>query len=162
MAATLLDSYYIDHLPEGRFDVLINNESRPRLIEIFVNNVLPVARNERFWDLALPSRILKTATQASPEYVKRLFSQIQQHDPKLDRFVQAVFFAGSSSAGGDYYEMNEAANGVAYTKFCSINDFKKLAESRLSDSTLIFPARAAWMAVASGKKIFHDGRVADF
>jgi hypothetical protein len=57
--------------------------------------------------------------------------------------------------------MNEASHGVAYSKFCSIDALKELAEKRLADPALDFPARAAWMAVFNGKKIFERGGEAD-
>ena len=161
MAATLLDAYWIDHDPSGRNAVMINEADRHRLTEAFACNVLRAVEDEAFWALAMPGRILKTTTQCSSDLPHQIFSKLQSIEPALDRFAQAVFLAGYSSAGGDYYEMNEVSHRVAYSKFCSIDAMKEMAEIRLADPGLDFPARAAWMAVATGKKIFERGMEAD-
>ncbi len=161
LAATLLDAYWIDHDPSGRNAVMINDADRPRLTEAFALNVLRAVEIEGFWDLAMPGRILKTVTQCSSDMSNQIFAKLHSIEPDLDRFAQAVFLAGHSSAGGDYYEMDEASHGVAYSKFCSIDALKELAEKRLSDPSLGFPVRAAWMAVSTGKKIFENGKEAD-
>lgn len=109
---------------------------------------------ERVWDLAMPGRILKTTTQCSPELPHQIFTKLQFIEPGLDRFAQAVFLTGYSSAGGDYYEMNELSHGVAYGKFSSIDALKEIARKRIDDPALVFPFRAAWMAVLSGEKVF--------
>lgn len=161
MAATLLDSHWIDHDPSGRNAVMINEADRLRLTNTFALNVLLAVEVEGFWSLAMPGRILKTTTQCSSDLSQQIFTKFQSIEPALDRFAQAVFLSGHSSAGGDYYEMNEASHGVAYSKFCSIDALKVLAEKRLADPALAFPARAAWIAVATGKKIFERGGEAD-
>lgn len=161
MAATLLDAYWIDHDPSGRNAVMIKDEDRPRLTETFACNVLRAVEDEAFWALAMPGRILNTTTQCLSDLPHQIFSKLQSIEPALDRFAQAVFLAGYSSAGGDYYEMNEIGHGVTYSKFCSIDAMKEMAEIRLADPALDFPARAAWMAVATGKKIFERGMEAD-
>lgn len=161
MAATLLDSHWIDHDPSGRNAVMINQADRHRLTEAFACNVLRAVEDEAFWALAMPGKILKTTTQCSSDLPHQIFTKLQSIEPALDRLAQAVFLAGYSSACGDYYEMNEVSHGVAYSKFCSIDALKELAEKRLADPALGFPARAAWMAVATGKKIFESGKEAD-
>jgi len=161
MAATLLDAYWIDHDPSGRNVVMINDADRPRLTEEFALNVLRAVEVEGFWDLAMPGRILKTVTQCSSDLPHQIFTKLQSIEPNLDRFAQVVFLAGYSSAGGDYYELNEDLHRVAYSKLCPIDELKAHAEKRLSDLSLDFPVRAAWMAVLSGKKIFANGKEAD-
>lgn len=161
MAATLLDAHWIDHDPSGRNAVMINDADRPRLTEAFTVNVLRAVEVECLWGLAMPGRILKTVTQCSSDLPHQIFTKLQSIDPDLDRFAQAVFLAGYSSAGGDYYELNEDSHRVAYSKLCPIDELKAHAEKRLSDLSLDFPVRAAWMAVLSGKKIFANGEEAD-
>jgi hypothetical protein len=131
------------------------------LTESFVENVFIAIADVRFWDLALPGRILKTVTQCESDLPQKIFNKLTKIDPNLDRFVQAVFLAGYSSAGGDYYELNEASHRVIYSKLCPIDELKEHAEKRLSDPSLDFPVRAAWMAVKSGKQIYANGEVKD-
>ena len=161
MAASLIDAYWIDHDPSGRNAVMINDAARPRLTEAFAFNVLRAVEVEGFWDLAMPGRILKTVTQCSSDLPHQIFAKLHSIEPDLDRFAQAVFLAGHSSADGDYYEMNEKSHGVEYSRFCSIDALKELAEKRLADPSLDSQARAAWMAVSTGKKIFESGKEAD-
>lgn len=161
LAATLLDTHWIDHDPIGRNSLRIDEPNRQRLTESFAEHVLRAVDDVRFWDLALPGRVLKTVTQCESDLPQQIFSKLIKIDTNLDRFAQAVFFAGYSSAGGDYYEFNEATHRVNYSKLCPIEELKELAEKRLADSSLDFPVRAAWMAVKSGKQIFANGNEKD-
>jgi hypothetical protein len=161
MAATLLDSHWINHDPTGRNTVRINKVDRQRLTEIFAQQVSIAVEDERFWQIALPGRVLKTVTQCDSDLPQQIFSKLIKIDSNLDRFVQTVFLAGHSSAGGDYYELNEESHRVRYSKLCPIDELKELAEKRLADTFLDFPVRAAWMAVSNGKKIFENGKDAN-
>lgn len=161
MAATLLDAHWINHDPTGRNALMINEDDRQQLTESFAQQVLIAVEDLRFWELALPGRVLKTVTQSSSDLPEKIFSKLTKIDPDLDHFAQAVFLAGYSSAGGDYYELNEDSHSVTYSKLCPIDHLRTLAEKRLTDTSLDFPVRAAWMAVKSGKKIFENGREGD-
>jgi len=161
LAATLLDQHWVDHDPPGRNALMVSAASRDRLLEVFSKNVLVAVEQKSFWNLALPGRILKSLTHCEQPYAEQVFAKLKNIDPELDQFVLAVSLAGYSSAGGDYYEMNEVVHRVAYSKFCSFDKLQQHAQVRLSDPLLDYPARAAWMAIASGKKIFSNGVDAD-
>lgn len=160
MASTLLDVHLIDHDPNGRYELMINENDRQWLADEFAKNVLIAVGDAQFWELALPGKILKAVTQTVSDLPHQIFCKLTKIDTNLDRFAQAVFLAGRSSAGGEYYELNEDAHRVKYSKLCSIDELKAHAENRLADPLLDFPVRAAWMAVLSGKKIFESGEEA--
>lgn len=161
MAATLLDQHWVDKDPSGRNSVMVSNAERTRLLEIYAKNVLTAVEQKSFWDLALPGRILKSVTYCESDLAQQLFTKLKGIDSKLDQFALEVFRAGFSSAGGDYYEMSETAHRVLYSKFCTLDELRSHAQARLVDPSLDFPARAAWMAVVSGKKVFSNGVDAD-
>ena len=131
------------------------------MLEIYAKNVLIAVEQKSFWDLALPGRILKSVTYCESDLAQQLFTKLKGIDSKLDQFALEVFRAGFSSAGGDYYEMSETAHRVLYSKFCALDELRSHAQARLVDPSLDFPARAAWMAVVSGKKVFSNGVDAD-
>jgi hypothetical protein len=160
MATTLLDSYWLHLISEDKTHLVIDVNDRSRLIEIYANNVLLAVETAEFWNLAIPGRILKTVTQCDSDLPQQIFSKIKKIDPNLDRFAEAFIYAGHSTAGGDYFEFNDFSHPSEYNKLCPIEELKAHAEQRLLDPALDFPARAAWMAVASGKKIYASGEEA--
>ena len=122
-----------------------------------MSNKLPV---RGVFSKSSPDFILWALVLHVPKTCKLILKKIEQHDPKLDKFVETHLRNGSNCVKGKIYVLPEDLKHL--TAFTQLNHLKKLALNRLSDSTLDYPSRAAWQAIQEGRRVYgKDGSIPD-
>jgi len=127
-------------------------EHRELALEAFANNVENTAKHGNLFTKATPDLILLALARLRPERCKLVFESIQQTDPTLDNFVEAILKGGFDSHKGQTYRL--PTNHQELEHFIAIDDLKLLAAARLQDEALDYPVRAAWRALLEEKCIY--------
>lgn len=127
----------------------------------FFKNVLQASKSKEFFHLANPGYILWVLARTVPaKDCRKVYRALLSADPTLDYFATHFLQHSFDSTKGQIYSLPNDIERL--TAFCTLAEFKSHANSRLSDSKLDYPARAAWRAVAEGKKLYAvDGSNAD-
>ncbi len=153
-AVVAMESYVKDATDEGddRPVVKANPESKEQSLTVFAQNLLKAAASGALFDKLSSARILWFASRLVPGHCKPIYEAVRDLDPTLDRFVLALMEGGFDSVKGQVYEVPEDVDRVE--QFVTMAALREHAAGRLNDQTLVFPARAAWMAVAEGKAVY--------
>lgn len=147
-----------DTKPE--YHLLASMEKREQLLKVFSDNVEQAANEGNLFAKSSPDFILWALVLHVPKRCKHILKKIEQHDTKLDRFVEAHLRDGSDSVKGQIYALPEDLQCL--TAFAPLDYFKKLASARLSDLTLDYPTRAAWQAIQDERRVYgKDGSIPD-
>lgn len=155
----LIRSFLNDEKPRDAL-LLCPVSSKPRLVKRVAANMLVAAQTGTLLSINTPGFLLRNLARFSPSTCPKVFAAIKEHDETLDQFALAIFQRGfDSNKGQTYYLPEETAIIEAYA---SLEMLRAHATTRLADPKLAFPARAAWMAVDSGKDVYGvDGTFAD-
>jgi len=127
-------------------------EHREVALEAFANNVESTAKHGNLFTKATPDLILWALARLMPERCKLVFEAIQQTNPTLDSFVEAMLKGGFDSHKGQSYRLPKDIQELE--NFIAIDQLKLLAAERLTDEALDYPVRAAWRALLEGKCIY--------
>lgn len=127
-------------------------EERGPALEAFANNVKNTAQNGDLFAKSTPDLVLWVLTRLTPEHCKLVFEAIQQTDPTLDSFVEAMLKGAFDSHKGQSYRLPKNLDELE--NFIAIDSLKLLAAERLKDETLGYPVRAAWRALLEEKCIY--------
>lgn len=130
----------------------VEAEHRESALEAFANNVNSAAQDGDLFARATPDLILWVLTRLRPERCKLVFEAIQQTDPTLDNFVEAMLKGAFDSNKGQSYRLPK--NFQELENFIAIDLLKEFAVERLKDETLDYPVRAAWRALLEEKCIY--------
>lgn len=130
----------------------VQAEHREAALDAFANNVEREAQEGVLFARATPDLILWVLTQLRPERCKLVLDAIQQTDPTLDNFVEAMLKGSFDSHKGQSYRLPK--NLRELENFVSIELLKQLAAERLKDETMDYPIRAAWRALLEEKSIY--------
>lgn len=130
----------------------VEAEQRESALEAFANNVNSAAQDGDLFARATPDLILWVLTRLRPERCKLVFEAIQQTDPTLDNFVEAMLKGAFDSHKGQSYRLPK--NFQELENFIAIDLLKEFAVERLKDETLDYPVRAAWRALLEEKCIY--------
>lgn len=154
-ANVVVDSY----LTKRERDLVAPESAKADALERFSQNVLQASKSKNFFDLADPGYVLwvlaRTQTPA-----REVFETLRMSDPTLDAFATHFFKHSFDSTKGQTFSLPDEMDRL--TAFCSLEELQAHAAERLTDKNLSFPARAAWMAVVQGKKVYAvDGSPAD-
>ncbi|MBH1801659.1 hypothetical protein I5T93_01630 [Stenotrophomonas maltophilia] len=138
------------------FPAAATARAAPRLVA----DAVKAAKTRILWQLCNPSRIIWACMRyAASSQCRRLFKAIEKKGD-LDNFVLAALKHSYSSNSGQSYAVPEDRD--LFEKFAQISEMKRLAKRRLRDSTMEFPLKAAWMAIAEEKVIIgKDGTATD-
>lgn len=130
----------------------VEAEHRESALDAFANNVKKAAQGGDLFARATPDLILWVLTRLRPERCKLVFEAIQQADPTLDNFVEAMLKGSFDSHKGQSYRLPKDLKELE--NFVTIDQLKQSAGERLNDETMGYPVRAAWQALLTGKCIY--------
>jgi hypothetical protein len=127
-------------------------ESKDKVLLSFTANVIQSARTGHLLKKNNAGYILWTMARVAPKNCPILFSALKEMDPTLDQF--ALHYLGGSwdSTNGSSYRLPRDA--TLHEVYCSLDDFKSHAETRLQDTSLQYPGRAAWRSVVESKCLY--------
>ncbi|WP_130907565.1 P-loop NTPase fold protein [Pseudomonas sp. Sample_16] len=151
-ATEILRVSYVPNEKRYESDVLLEQDSKDKVIEAYTGNVLAAAEQQRLFEKNHPGRILWTVARLDSRICKKIFRIVEKSDGSLDQF--ALHFLGrswDSSKGHAYGLPREEAVTTAY---CSLRTLQRYASRRLEDPALGYPARAAWQSVIEGKSLY--------
>lgn len=146
-AELVVDSY----LSTRGSDLIAPEGAKTPSLQVFFQNVLQASTSKNFFDIADPGYILWVLARAAPSG-DEVFQALRSADPTLDGFATHFLKHSFDSAKGQTYSLPDELDRLR--AFCPIEEFQTHARERLADPNLDFPARAAWMAVVEGKKLY--------
>lgn len=151
-SAELLRRSYIKTETSYKNDILLDMSLKAKTVQAFADNVLHAAEANVLLEKNRVGPILWTLGHLKPEVCSKVFATLKSFDSSMDNF--AIHFLSStwdSSKGQAFGLPNKESLAEAY---CSLEILKKHALSRLSDTALEFPTRAAWQSVVEGKRFY--------
>lgn len=153
-AVIAMESYVKDAKDEEDDSPVVraSPESKDRALVLFAQNLVNAAASGVLFDKVSSARILWFAPRLIPGHCKPIYEAARGLDPSLDRFVLALMEGRFDSVKGQVYEVPEEVDRVE--QFVALEALQTHAVGRLNDQTLVFPARAAWMAVAKGQAFY--------
>ncbi|GAA3954436.1 KAP family P-loop NTPase fold protein [Allohahella marinimesophila] len=119
-----------------------------------VQNITRASEKNRLLSLCEPGLVLFNLPSYSSDACKLVFQYEQRNDPTLDVFISTLLQGPTTASGRTYVWPKDTAILEAY---CSIPDLKSLAHSRLKETNLKHPFKAAWQVVAFGKGFYENG-----
>ena len=141
--------------------VRLGEEQRQSAIEQFGSNCLKAAVKGFLFDTARPGAVLTTLAKLCPSVAPQLFSVWTESDADLDAFARSILEHSYSAQSGKIFRIPKDEGEL--TAFCPLEVFVEVAERRLSDSSVDYPTRAAWMAAVTGAKHYaSNGKTARF
>lgn len=130
----------------------VEAEHRESALDAFANNVKSAAQDGDLFAKATPDLVLWVLSRLRPGLCKPVFEAIEQMDPTLDNFVEAMLKGAFDSHKGQSYRLPKDLQELE--NFVAIDVLKLLAAERLKDETLNYPVRAAWRALLEEKCIY--------
>ncbi|HQU79579.1 MAG TPA: P-loop NTPase fold protein [Azonexus sp.] len=130
----------------------VEAEHRELALDAFANNVKSAAQDGDLFAKATPDLVLWVLSRLRPGLCKPVFEAIEQMDPTLDNFVEAMLKGAFDSHKGQSYRLPKDLQELE--NFVAIDVLKLLAAERLKDETLNYPVRAAWRALLEEKCIY--------
>jgi hypothetical protein len=147
-ADIVIDSSQDSHA-DGR--VVFESSVHGTVMKKFVANVLRSLEQGTFWSHAEPQVILWAVLRATKASAKKVYVAIKRDDPTLDQFALTFLKHSFSSSGGQSYAFPSDPDAQ---KLVGLATLVRHAKSRLGDSTVQYPVRAAWQAVVEGKALY--------
>lgn len=140
----LMSSYRRNDESSSELFVIAPEDEKETLVSAFAENVASATQTGALFECASPSRVLWALALLSPSSCQRVFLLAKNREPNLDGFALALLSASYDSYKGQVYGINEHLD-----KYVSLNALKAHAQQRLHDDRLDFPAKAAWLSVAT-------------
>ncbi|XLZ69753.1 hypothetical protein ABT364_25000 [Massilia sp. SR12] len=150
-AQLLSRTYQPDNEESSVFSVKCGPD-KERLVSLFAETVIAAVQRNDLFVAANPSFILRTLARLGGEAVcAPIFIALQEHSPLLDDFVMALMGYARDEKGVIFRRTKDLE---IVNSYCGIDFLKNLARLRLEDSTLKYPAKAAWRAVIEDKPLY--------
>ncbi len=147
------DSYVLDNNHDRELTCAPN--SRSTLLETLMRNVMEAASDGRLLEVCNPGNLLWKLTKVAPQECATVFEAMRVSDPTLDGFAVALLGDTYDSVKGQIFAVPDDLSRLE--SYCQISALKDHAGKRLGEGQAAGPARAAWLAVVSGKKLYGDG-----
>ncbi|GHU33830.1 hypothetical protein AGMMS50256_26500 [Betaproteobacteria bacterium] len=148
----MYDSYLKKDSRNNDLSLTVAPEEKDRLVQKIAQNVLSAAKDGSLLKICNLSFVLWCLPQLSADLCPQIFEALQNQDPSLDGFVLEILrYSFDSHKGQTYAIPQETAVLKAY---CPLNELREHAEKRLSDTSVCYPARAAWQALVENKCLY--------
>jgi KAP family P-loop domain len=156
LAADLVAGSFLADKDDRESPLTASRTNQAGLLQTFAKNVLGAAKMNRLLSTSNPGFVLWILARSIPDECGKVFAAMKDVDPTLDGFaLQFLRHSFDSSNGQAYALPKEIDRLMAY---CPLDEFRKHAQLRLSDPSLIYPARAAWRSVVEAKTLYgRDG-----
>lgn len=150
VAAELYARSYLSQDGDGRSLCAATDKSM--LAKQLLRNVVAAAEQGGLFDTAHPGFILWILAKAAPRGCKRIFDAIYKADPSLDMFALAYLGSRSDSVKGRSFSLPDDPKHLEV--FCNLKWLTNHAKTRLKDSAVQLPVKAAWTAVVEGGRFY--------
>lgn len=159
VANYILQSGGDEEEPDDPSILRCSRSAESRVLERFSGNVADAARRGSLLAISNPWSVLWNLARLVPGQCPQVFEAIQATVSDLDRFADAIFYGGHDSNKGTRMQMPRD-KGILEA-YVSIERLRHVAASRLADSSLTYPTRAAWRVVLEDNVIYaRDGSIA--
>lgn len=133
--------------------------AKDRLAGELAKNILNAAKLGELLATCNPGFLLWNLSRIAEAECHKVFAAIKAVDPSLDGFVLAILGGSYDSTKGQRYSLPTDRSKLE--AYCPLDEFKDHARLRLADTTMGFPARAAWKSVVEEKSVYGvDGSIA--
>lgn len=153
-ARILLQSYVWDRGRDSEF-IQLSMDDKPQVVDTFAANVLAAIQKDGLLQKSRNGVIFFALAKMSPGSCPAVFQTLKQANHGLDGFAVA-FLSPNSINGRRVFALHEAIDQLE--AYCPLATFQEIARSRLADSLLGYPARAAWMSVLEQKRFYGNGQ----
>ena len=151
-AAEIVAQSYVPQRERYSQQLTAPSNSREDTLQAFAGNVLKAAKEDRLFLMSNPGFILWTLARCVPAACPAVFAAAKAVQPSLDSFALEFLGGTWDSNKGQSYRLPRDES--LHSAYCLIDDFKAHAASRLEDTSLGYPAKAAWRSVVEGKSLY--------
>lgn len=126
--------------------------TKEKILTAHVTHVMSRMNEGTFFATANPGLTLWMHGRIAPAACKKLFEAARTADSTLDAFAMAFLGTGFDSTKGQTYSLPQ--DQQVMEAYCPLEDFRLHAQSRLADSSVDYPVRAAWRSVVENKRLY--------
>lgn len=127
-------------------------EDKDRLASEIAKNALNAAKGGVLLTTCDPGFILRSLPQFNVDLCPRIFEAMRELDPSLDRFALEILRGSFDSHKGQAYAVPKCP--AVLEAYCSLDVLKEHAKERLADTSMDYPARAAWGSLVGNKSLY--------
>jgi hypothetical protein len=160
IAARLINLSFGTSRDSEKYRVRAPVEHQVELTSKFARNVELSLADNIFFLMASPGYILMTMARFEAAHCPAIFQSICSIDSLADNFIETYLRGTLDSVKGQQYSLPKDVTGLE--TFTSLENLKRIADTRLLDANLEYPVKAAWRSVVEGCSIYGiDGSVAE-
>ena len=142
-------SYMEDRSKVTDLSVLASTEDKDELVSAFVRNIVDMAGKGSMANCAHAAHALYTVARLSPDACRDIYQAAGTARRGFDDFVMALLNWGHDSYKGTAFKVKQDVE-----LYAPLERWEELAKERLEDPHLQYPAKAAWLAIATGKVLY--------
>lgn len=120
------------------------------VVDAYAHNVLAAARSDRLCKSIQAGYLLWRLADWKPQACGEVLAAMKSVDPSLDQFVLSFLRGGRDSVKGLMYELPEKV--ARLEAYLPLDELRAQAQTRLMDTSMTYPLKAAWLAALDGKK----------
>ncbi len=118
---------------------------KDRLVRTLAKNALSAAERDSLLRTCNPAFVLWNLGRIAKDECPKIFEAVKAADPSLNGFALEILRHSFDSSEGQTYALPKDSSVLA--AYCPLGSFRKHAQERLADTSMTFPARAAWQSV---------------
>lgn len=150
----------LSYLPNEEEILLpVSDGDKEELLDILADNILSAAREGNLLNFGNIRFVLSSSAKLIPKICQNIFLVFEKSTQALDGFAVEILHRSTHSYGERAYGLPSDISELE--AYCSLEKFRKIAQGRLADTSLDFPARAAWKSVVEGASFYEDGKRCD-
>lgn len=160
-ASGLLEHSYLAEGPHDKNRLVVALEAKEEeLIALFAANAVAASVGGQLLAACNPRLILRNLSRLAPQLCPQVFEALREADPLLDGFALQILKSSFHSNGQAYAPPK---NDDILKAYCSLENLLEHARSRLADTSLGYPGRAAWQSLVDDCELYgEDGSVVNY
>lgn len=144
----------------GRSRLVVPAKALRATLASFARNVENAAAQNGLFNRSNPGYVLRTLARATRRKAPKVFKALQLSEPNLDAFADAILYSSFDTHKGRAYSLPTETNLL--DAFVSLRSLEAHAKKRLTDSSMDYPARAAWRSIVEKQELYGvDGTKCD-
>lgn len=135
-------------------------EDKEKLVSRIAANVLSAATDGALLRTCDLGFILWSLPQFNTDFCPQIFEALRNLDPSLDGFALEILRDSVDSHKGQAYAVPKKT--AVLEAYCPLDALREHAKVRLADTSMDYPARAAWQALVENKSLYgKDGSLCE-
>lgn len=151
---------YLSHERNDKRWLITEEKDKEELVQSFTGNVLAAAKEGTLLKTCNAGFILWNVARLAPIVCPQIFKELKRIDHSLDGFALEILHSSTDSSNGRAYALPKDL--PVLEAYCSLETLRRHAVNRLADTSIDFPAKAAWHSVVEKKSFYgKDGSICE-